>query len=243
MSSPLPPFDPAKGLAPPLLRGFVIAQVVARNVVPLAGVLFLGWHAASVLLLYFIDTMLAIGVIVAGLMAALPRYDPTVQPIGLVRTIAASVFLLVFLSVPLGIPLVIMFSANDVNWRELLADPGLRIGAIMQAAAAIWGYVAFSRELSVRSPEALRVKRRFALVFLRWVGVLMVMFTSLGIYFPVLVIATYVAISIWEEIAPDSFLSIAGDNEDLDAAKRTAAMPGPAPRPRGRLRKSRHRHS
>ena len=34
-----------------------IAQIVARNIVPLVGVLFLGWRAANVLLLYFLDTV------------------------------------------------------------------------------------------------------------------------------------------------------------------------------------------
>lgn len=218
----------------------VIAQIVARNIVPLAGVLFLGWHAASVLLLYFIDTMLAIGVMVAGLMAVMPRYAPNVRAIGPIRIVAATLLLLAFMSVPLGMPLAIMFAANDVNWRELLADSGLRAGAIMQAAAAVWSYIDFTRALRDHSPDELRVKRRFALVFLRWVGVLMVMFTSVGIYFPVLVIAAYVAISIWEEIAPDHFLRAAGDTEDIDAAA-TGATPEQARPRQAPLRRSRHR--
>ncbi len=44
-----------------------LANAVARNIVPLVGILFLGWSAPSVLLLYFADTMLAMGVIFAGL--------------------------------------------------------------------------------------------------------------------------------------------------------------------------------
>ena len=32
------------------------ANAVARNVVPLAGILFLGWSAANVLILYFVVT-------------------------------------------------------------------------------------------------------------------------------------------------------------------------------------------
>ena len=37
-----------------------IAALVARNLVPAAGVLFLGWSAPDVLVLYFVDTVLAI---------------------------------------------------------------------------------------------------------------------------------------------------------------------------------------
>jgi len=203
------------------ISAVAIAQIVARNIVPLVGVLFLGWHAGNVLLLYFLDTLLAIGVMLAGLMGAVPRWAPSIRPIGPIRTIAATLFLVVFFSLPLGVPLFIMlFGVNDVTLREVLTDTGFRTGAIMQAAAAIWSYLDLARALREHSPEELRVKRRFALVFLRWVGVLMVIYTSIGIQLPVLVIATYVAISIWEEIAPDRFLMAIGDREDVDAASR-----------------------
>ena len=230
---------PHRFLLPPL----VIAQIVARNIVPLAGVLFLGWHATSVLLLYFLDTMLAIAVIIAGLMSALPKYAPNVKAVGPARAIAATLVLCVFLAVPLGVPVFIMvFGAGNATWHEIFADPGFQTGAVMQAAAAIWAYRDFTKELRDRSPEELRVKRRFALVFLRWVGVLMVMYTSIGMYFPVVVIAAYIAITIWEEVAPDHFLSAAGDREDLDPAA-AGTTPGQARQQQAPHRKRRHHHS
>ncbi|HZQ61624.1 MAG TPA: DUF6498-containing protein [Casimicrobiaceae bacterium] len=224
-----------------VLPPLAIAQIVARNIVPLAGVLFLGWHASSVLLLYFLDTMLAIAVLMAGLMGAMARYAPNVKPIGPLRSAAATLVVCVFLALPLGIPVfIILFGAGDADWREVFADPGLRMGALMQAAAALWSYRDFTRALRDHSPEELRVKRRFALVFLRWVGVLMVMYSSIGAYFPVVVIAAYIAITVWEEIAPDKFLLAAGDREDVDPAQR-ATTPGRAPPPRAPLRR-RQRH-
>ena len=36
-----------------------IAQVVARNVAPLVGILFFHWSATNVLVLYFLDTLLS----------------------------------------------------------------------------------------------------------------------------------------------------------------------------------------
>ena len=36
----------------------VAAQVIARNIVPLAGIVFLGWNAQNVLIVYFADTLL-----------------------------------------------------------------------------------------------------------------------------------------------------------------------------------------
>ena len=215
------------------LPALAIAQIVARNIVPLVGVLFFGWHAANVLLLYFLDTMLAVGVLFAGLIGAAARWAPKLPPIGPVRGAAAALMLSAFFAVPMGVPLLILLAVNDVHWREVIADPGLRTGAIVQAAAAYWSYRGFASALREHSPEALRVKRRFALVFLRWVGVLMVIYTEVGIVLPVLVIAAYVAISIWEEVAPDHFLLAAGDREDA-APEATPDHAGTSARPRRR---------
>src|SRR5689334_12560005 len=123
MTAPLPPL--------------AIAQIIARNIVPLAGVLFLGWHAVSVLLLYFLDTMLAIGVMIAGLVGVVAKYSRpgTVKPIGPIRGAAATIVVCVFIALPLGVPLLIMvFAAGDANWREIVSDRGFQTGAAMQAA-------------------------------------------------------------------------------------------------------------
>ena len=45
-----------------------LANTVVRNLVPLGGILFFGWSATNVLILYFVDTMLAMAVMFAGLM-------------------------------------------------------------------------------------------------------------------------------------------------------------------------------
>ena len=47
-----------------------IAQVVARNSVPLVGILAFHWSTGNVLLLYLFDTLLAMAVIVAPLKPA-----------------------------------------------------------------------------------------------------------------------------------------------------------------------------
>jgi hypothetical protein len=54
MAAPLPPL--------------AIANAIARNLVPLGGILFFGWSAANVLILYFVDTLLAMAVMFAGMM-------------------------------------------------------------------------------------------------------------------------------------------------------------------------------
>jgi len=236
MSAPVPPI--------------AIAQIIARNVVPLAGVLFLGWRAGSVLLLYFLDTMLSITVIFAALMWVFGRTKPEGARLDAFKIAAATLFVTAFFAIPLGMPVFFVFAASDVHWRDLLEDPGLRTGAVMLAIAAFWSYVELWRALHTATPEQLRIKRRFALVFLRWIGVLMIIYFGLGIYFPVLVIAGYAALSIWSEIAPDRFLRAAGDAEDADdvdaprqPGSNAATTPARAPRQQALLRKRRHRHS
>src|SRR5437868_6608325 len=58
-----------------------IAQAVARNIVPLLGIVAFHWQTGNVLILYLLDTLLAMTVIIAGLASSLdPR--PVADGIG-----------------------------------------------------------------------------------------------------------------------------------------------------------------
>ena len=61
------------GETAPVANPLAIGQVVARNIVPVVGVIAFGWPAFNVLLLYFVDTLLALGVMFAGLLAWFSR--------------------------------------------------------------------------------------------------------------------------------------------------------------------------
>lgn len=198
-----------------------IAHAVARHVAPIAGILFLGWSARSVLLLYFADTLFAIAVIMAGL---LRHFSPPVADDGWaarlngeVGAIGGGLFIAVMFVLPLGFPLVFMVGGFDV-WKTL-ADPALRAGLAWQAVAALWSYTALYQELRHRTPAELRVKRRFSLVLLRWVLLIMIAGTGvgalLGSFGPLLFVVAYAALSIWTEVAPDRFLRmVPGGNEE-----------------------------
>ena len=64
-------------------------------------------------------------------------------------------------------------------------------------------------------PDQLGLKRRFALVFLRWVGMLFVAFTpipyALGRYGALVLVIVYVALTIYAELKPDRFLAAFGE--------------------------------
>jgi len=202
-----------------------IAQAVARHVAPIAGILLLGWSARNVLVLYFADTLLAIAVMMAGL---LRHFSPPVADDGWaarlngeVGVIGGGLFIAAIFVLPLGIPLVFSLGGFDV-W-ETLADPALRVGLAWQAVAALWSYTALYQELRRRTPEELRIKRRFALVFLRWIALVMVAGTGigalLGSYGALLFVVAYAVLSIWTEVAPDRFLRVMpGRNEEASAS-------------------------
>jgi hypothetical protein len=204
-----------------------IAQAVARHVAPIAGILFLGWSASNVLLLYFTDTLFAIAVMMAGL---LRHFSPPVPDDGWaarlngeVGVVGGGLFIAAIFVLPLGFPLVFMLGGFDV-WKTL-ADPALRAGLAWQAVAALWSYAALYRELRRRTPAGLRVKRRFTLVLLRWILLIMIAGTGvgalLGSYGALLFVVAYAALSIWIEVAPDRFLRmVPGDSEQASRPAR-----------------------
>lgn len=191
------------------------AQVIARNIVPLVGILAFHWSPGNVLILYLLDTLLAMAVIIAGLASriAAPPDDEGVG--GWINAEAGYVIagLLVagMLAVPLGMPVGIMLAASGFSFRDAFHDSSLWSGALVQAVMALWSYVDLYLVLRRYSPAQLQLRKRFALVLLRWVVVIMVTYFVLDI-FPasgpallVLVVA-YIAGSIAAELAPDRFL-------------------------------------
>jgi len=208
----------------PTSNPLVAAQVIARNIVPVAGIAFLGWNAQNVLFVYFVDTMLTLGVLFAGV---LRHVAPPIENDGWaarlngeVGMIGGAVFLMFVIAVPLGVPLLFMLGGR-FDWRAVLNDSSLQIGLLWQCVAAFWSYVALYRALRHATPDQLRLKRRFALVFLRWIALVTVAFFGVGFvlgrYSALFFVAIYVGVSIWAEIAPDKFLrAMPGGAEDAE---------------------------
>lgn len=227
---PARPFDP-----------IAAGQVVARNLVPVIGILAFGWSASTVLLLYFVDTMLSIGVIFAGLMSWFGRGSVEDRWSSRLNAeagyVAGAAFVTAFIAVPLGMPLV--FVGAWAGWgdvKALFADPALQAGIAWQVVAAVGSYAGLWRELHFRSPEELRVKRRFSLVFLRWVVILLAVYSPIGWLFgrflPLVLVVLYAGASVVVEIAPDRFLrAMPGGAEDADPP------PGAAKAPPGKRRR------
>ena len=211
----------------------VFAQVVARNIVPLAGILFLGWNAGNVLILYFADTILTIAVICAGVLRkfAAPIEDDgwAARINGEAGMIAGAAFIAATIAVPFGVFLLFMLGGT-FDWRAAIEDRALRAGLAWQCAAAFWSYIELYRALRFSTPEQLQLKRRFSLVFLRWIALVMVgsfgVGFALGRYGALLFVAIYIGVSIYAEIAPDRFLrAMPGGVEDAAPARVEVVAP------------------
>src|SRR5260221_4170744 len=220
--------------APP--TPLAIANAMARNLVPLGGILFFGWSAANVLILYFLDTLLMMTVMFAGLMRHLlpPPTDEgwAARANAEVGYVGAALFLCAFIAVPLGMPLIFMLLGSDVSWRGLLSDPAFRSGLVLQAIAAFWSCRDLYRALKTHTPEELRLKRQFALGFLRWLVLIMPSYFGiaffLGRYAAFFFVAIYAAATIVIEVAPDRFLrAMPGGAEDADPLPGTSRPPAP----------------
>ena len=197
-----------------------IAQIVARNIVPLAGIVFLGWSAQNVLIIYFADTLLTMAVMFAGV---LRKFAPPIEDDGWaarvngeVGMVGGGVFLMFVVAIPLGIPLLFMLGGNFD--RALFDDRSLLAGLAWQCVAAMWSYLELYRALRTATPEQLQLKRRFALVFLRWIALVMVAYLGVGFvagrFAPLIFVAIYIGVSIWAELAPDRFLRMIPGGED-----------------------------
>lgn len=217
----------------------VIVQAVARNIVPLVGILVFHWSAGNVLILYLLDTLLAMAVIIAGLMS---RFAPAPDDEGVAGSInaqagyvIAALFFCAFAAVPLGMPIGIMLATSGFSFRGAFNDHSLRVGVLVQAIVALWSYVELYRALRTHTPEQLHLRPRFALVFMRWVVVIMATYFILDILPPsepvlLLLVAAYVAGSIFAEISPDRFLRVMPGGEDNLREDASVAAPPANPR-------------
>jgi len=224
---------------PPLLNPIAIGQIVARNVVPIVGVIAFGWSAVNVLLLYFVDTMLSMGVMFAALASYFTRQssdDGVAARInGEAGAIAVAVFLCLFIAVPLGMPLVFVGAMS--HWEGFTAlwnDQSLLAGIAWQVVAAIWSYWGLWQELRYRTPEEVRLKRRFALVMLRWFVIIAAVYLPLaflfGRFLPFVLVVLYAGTTIFVEIAPDRFLRMMpGGAADADPLPGSTPLSSPKP--------------
>lgn len=195
-----------------------IASLVARNVVPVVGVLLLGWSAANLLLLYYVDTTLAFAVVillvarhVTGLGKAGERGRPMRGALDWMRASFGAMLGAVLVFLPLGVPLAVLFVQFDWSAFAVLDDRSFLIGLAVQVAGSVAGCVQAHRDLLARDDDERVLKHRGAFIVARWLVVLVAAMTGfVGLFGPwiggALMVLVYAGATVYFELLPDRAL-------------------------------------
>jgi hypothetical protein len=203
-----------------------VGSVVARALIPIAGVLFLHWSASNLLIIYFADTLasfFSVGVLAAGRLSGVeqasgPEWYRRLSR-GLQLAGSGALIALVIALVPFGF-LLFMLLLQDFFWRMALYDRDLWIGVAAQFCAAVTLLLREYRRIEA-DPDADRlIRARFGLVFVRWFVVCGVFMLSAEILTPwgetgawlfgFVLVLTYALATIAMELQPERLLALFG---------------------------------
>jgi uncharacterized protein DUF6498 len=197
----------------------VIASLVARNLVPAMGVLFLGWSAGNLLVLYFVDTVLAFAVVVlliarhiTGLGKPGEKGRPLQGPLDWIRTGFGALLGAMLICLPLGAPLFILLAEFDWSPSAALADRSFLAGLAFQVVGSITGCIQAHRELLVHDDDEHVLKHRAAFIVARWLVVVIATFAGfIGILGPwiggALMMVVYAGATVYFELMPERALA------------------------------------
>jgi hypothetical protein len=189
-------------------------QVVVRAAIPLVGVLFLGWSAGNLLVVYFADVLASIYVVCVLACGRLFGFDAGDGPawwrrlwLGVQLGLTALMPWIV-VAVPLGVTLVIVLATVSFDWTAALHDRHLWLAVAAQFGAAV-GLLLREYRFVLAQPDAdVRIKRAFGLAFLRWAIVLMAAWSVLGAlpFFGIVLIAVAAIATVVLELYPNRVL-------------------------------------
>ncbi len=219
-----------------------IASLIARNLVPAVGVLFLGWSAGNLLVLYYLDTILSAAVVmlliarhITGLGKPGQRGRPLEGPLDWIKASLGSLLGAILICLPLGVPLVWTLAQFDWSVAAALADKSFLTGLGLQVAGSISGGFQAHRDLLARSDDERVLKHRAAFIVARWLVVLIVAFTGfIGFLGPwiggTLIVLVYAGATVYFELFPDRALAWLNPKEARVSAAGEAARPSQGPK-------------
>jgi hypothetical protein len=186
-----------------------LVPLVASNVAPIAGMLFLGWSPPMLVALYALDTMFAV---YAMSWLVIEHVTEAKSPDrGLVRALKFSAAALVvgtFLSAILIGPMVLMYAESDWVRSHPWTDRGFQGALAAQAAGSLYALWRTHRILGERDDDDAYLKREFQFLVARWVVVLAVVFFGVATFLgetlgSALIVVVYAGATIWFTLFPE----------------------------------------
>lgn len=194
--------------------------VILRNLIPIIGILFLGWSAQNLIVLYFADTLGAMWALISALALNFPEAKAATtffaRAQAMVGMILVAGFLVAFIAIPLGMPLFIYAMVVDWDWRAALNDQEFIYGIISIAVLAFVGMLRHYQVIARLTPENANVKREFGILMTRWVIVLLLIYFVgflLGEYGAYVMVIGYAAATVASEIFPERFANLFGKSK------------------------------
>jgi hypothetical protein len=213
----------------PILHVF---NVVARTLIPLFGIVFLGWSGGKILLVYFADTlgsMYAVSTLAAYAAAqSEPEFQSWIKdgitPLKRVRIVVGMAFIgfigPLMVAISFGVFLGILLAFQDFAWSEALADRALWISIGCQFLGTVAFMMGQLRWITTLKAPGKLVKARTGLLFARWIAMLLVGVLAIPlpreIYLAVVVLA-YAAGTVALELVPERVLTAINAQDLLDA--------------------------
>ena len=157
------------------------ATLIAVNITPVAGVIFLGWMPAAVLIGYFVDTYLALGAVVLLVMIHVTG-DAHDRPIAgwkdWTKAVIGLGFLGAIMALPLAFPLWITLGDDPATWA-LFSDRTFLLALAVQGGMSVLATVGMHRELNTRSDDERLLAGRMFFLVARWIAMFAAMVTGI----------------------------------------------------------------
>jgi hypothetical protein len=196
-----------------------LAALIAVNVTPLAGILFLGWQPAAVLFSYFVDTFVGYGVVALMVMVHVTGDDRAGPITGWKRWTKAFLGLAILgaiLVVPLAFPIWIVLGDDPRSWA-LLRDRDFLLALVVQVLMSVMAAARLHRALHATHEDERILSGRLLFLTARWAALFVAVITGLaGLLGPriggFILVAVYAGASVYYELFPERASWIRGKN-------------------------------
>ncbi len=212
----------------PARRALHLLQAALRFGVPVIGVLFFNLSAPQLILIYFVDTWLALTVVFSLLILSFypvrdwaggSLFDWLSHMIGVVFM---AIFIASFMMVTVAFPLIYVHHAMPLN--EIIQSATFKNAVFWHIIFSLTAFASQGWELA-QVPKALnetqvqpQLRRRFFYIFLRWLSVYVLMFVPFVQFvgarvMSVLYVVVYSAFGFATELFPRAFEKLLQDIE------------------------------